>query len=260
MTTIAVTGKGGTGKTVLSALLIHFISQKTTSVLAVDADPDSNLPDALGVAELVENTLGDVREVFQVSRDEMGTTNKEQWLEGKVYAEVICECDNFDLLVMGRPEGEGCYCFANNLLRGVLRRLMRHYDYIIIDSEAGLEHFSRKTIENADYIIVVTDMSKKGLSTAKRIKELSEELDLGFKEIFLVGNRITNREAEEVIRRFAEQNNIKLLDFLPYDEKIAELDLKGEPIVNLPEDSAYYQKVKKIAEKIEELHVKSITS
>ncbi len=260
MTTIAVTGKGGTGKTVLSALLIHFISQKTTNVLAVDADPDSNLPDALGVAELVENTLGDVREVFQVSRDEMGTTNKEQWLEGKVYAEVICECDNFDLLVMGRPEGEGCYCFANNLLRGVLRRLMRHYDYIIIDSEAGLEHFSRKTIESADYIIVVTDMSKKGLSTAKRIKELSEELDLGFKEIFLVGNRITNKEAEEVIRSFAEQNNIKLLEFLPYDEKIAELDLKGEPIVNLPEDSAYYQKVKGIAEKIEELHVRSITS
>ncbi len=254
MTVVAVTGKGGTGKTILSSLLIHFISRKTTSVLAVDADPDSNLPDALGVSEMVEKTLGDIREVFQVSRDEMGSTNKEQWLEGKIYGEVIVEADRFDLLVMGRPEGEGCYCFANNLLRGVLRRLMRHYDYIIIDSEAGLEHFSRKTIDSADYIIVVTDMSKKGLATAKRIKEMSQELDLGFRDIFLVGNRIANREAEDVIRQFADEIGMKILEFLPYDEKIAELDLRGEPVVNLPEDSGYYQKVSKIADMIIQLH------
>ncbi len=252
---VAVTGKGGTGKTIISALLIHFISKRTNSILAVDADPDSNLPDALGVAELVEKTLGDVREIFQVSRDEMGTMNKEQWLEGRIYGEAICECDNYDLLVMGRPEGEGCYCYANSLLRGVLRRLMKHYDYIIIDSEAGLEHFSRKTIEGADYIIVVTDMSKKGLATAKRIKELSKELDLKFKDILLVGNKIANKEAEEVIRRFAEVNGFKLLELLPYDEKIAELDLKGEPIINLPEDSEYYRKMKNIADTIMKLHV-----
>ncbi len=252
---VAVTGKGGTGKTIISALLIHFISKRTNSILAVDADPDSNLPDALGVAELVEKTLGDVREIFQVSRDEMGTMNKEQWLEGRIYGEAICECDNYDLLVMGRPEGEGCYCYANSLLRGILRRLMKHYDYIIIDSEAGLEHFSRKTIEGADYIIVVTDMSKKGLATAKRIKELSKELDLKFKDILLVGNKIANKEAEEVIRRFAEVNGFKLLELLPYDEKIAELDLKGEPIINLPEDSEYYRKMKNIADTIMKLHV-----
>ncbi len=252
---VAVTGKGGTGKTIISALLIHFISKKTNSILAVDADPDSNLPDALGVAELVEKTLGDVREIFQVSRDEMGTMNKEQWLEGRIYGEAICECDNYDLLVMGRPEGEGCYCYANSLLRGVLRRLMKHYDYIIIDSEAGLEHFSRKTIEGADYIIVVTDMSKKGLATAKRIKELSKELDLKFKDILLIGNKIANKEAEEVIKRFAEENGFKLLELLPYDEKIAELDLKGEPIINLPEYSEYYKKMKNIADTIMKLHV-----
>ena len=253
---IAVTGKGGTGKTILAALLTHFISKKTNNVLAVDADPDSNLPDALGVAELVTKTLGEIREVFQESRDDMGTLNKEQWLEGKIYSEAICECDNFDLLVMGRPEGEGCYCFANNLLRGVLRKLMRHYDYIIIDSEAGLEHFSRKTIEGADYIIVVTDMSKKGLATAKRIKELSEELELNFKEIYLVGNRIASKEAEETIRKFAEDNGLKLLEILPYDEKIAELDLKGLPVTLLPEDSEYMRKVKKIADHFIELSVR----
>ncbi|RLI72821.1 ATP-binding protein [Archaeoglobales archaeon] len=248
MVVVAVTGKGGTGKTVVSALLIHFISKVTTRVLAVDADPDSNLPDALGVANEVKKTLGDIREVFQVSRDDMGAMNKEQWLEGKIYTEAICECDSYDLLVMGRPEGEGCYCFANSLLRGVLRKLMRHYDYIIIDSEAGLEHFSRKTIDTADYIFVITDMSKKGLATAKRIKKMSKELKLDFKGIYLIGNRIMSKEAEEIIKKFADEEGIPLIGFLPYDEKIAELDMKGLPITYLPENSEFARKVKEIAE------------
>ncbi|MEM2727192.1 MAG: AAA family ATPase [Archaeoglobaceae archaeon] len=245
MTTVAVTGKGGTGKTLVSALLIHFISKKSSKVLAVDADPDSNLADALGVE--VEKTLGEIREVFQVSRDEMGTMNKEQWLEGKIY-EAICECKGYDLLVMGRPEGEGCYCFANSLLRGVLRKLRKHYDYVIIDSEAGLEHFSRKTIDSADYILIVTDMSKKGLATAKRIKELSKELKLEFKDIMLLANRIANEDAEKRIREFADEEGIKLLEILPYDEKVVELDLKGAPIVELGEESEVYKKMNKVAE------------
>ncbi|MDI9642847.1 MAG: AAA family ATPase [Archaeoglobales archaeon] len=245
MTTVAVTGKGGTGKTLVSALLIHFISKKSSKVLAVDADPDSNLADALGVE--VEKTLGEIREVFQVSRDEMGTMNKEQWLEGKIY-EAICECKGYDLLVMGRPEGEGCYCFANSLLRGVLRKLRKHYDYVIIDSEAGLEHFSRKTIDSADYILIVTDMSKKGLATAKRIKELSKELKLEFKDILLLANRIANEDAEKRIREFADEEGIKLLEILPYDEKVVELDLKGAPIVELGEESEVYKKMNKVAE------------
>jgi len=244
---IAVTGKGGTGKTVISALLIHFLSRRY-NLLAVDADPDSNLPEALGVKP--RRTLGEVREVFQVSRDEMGTMNKEQWLEGKIYAEAITEADNFDLLVMGRPEGEGCYCFANSLLRGILRKLMRHYDVIVIDTEAGLEHFSRGTISGADYIVVVTDMSRKGLSTAKRIKELSSELNLNFKRIFLVGNRIMNGMGEEIIRKFSDEEGIELLDLLPYNEDILQLDIKGEPIVLIGENSDYAERVKKIATKL----------
>uniref|UniRef100_A0A7J2TH49 ATP-binding protein n=1 Tax=Archaeoglobus fulgidus TaxID=2234 RepID=A0A7J2TH49_ARCFL len=245
MTAIAVTGKGGTGKTLVSALLIHFISKKSKRVLAVDADPDSNLSDALGVE--VEKTLGDVREIFQTSRDEMGTMNKEQWLEGKIY-ETICECNGFDLLVMGRPEGEGCYCFANSLLRGILRKLTRHYEFIIIDSEAGLEHFSRKTIDSADYVIVVTDMSKKGLATASRIKELVKELKLNFKEIMLIANRISSEEAEKRIREFSEREKMRLLEILPYDEKVVELDLKGMPVVNLDESSEVYRRMRKVAE------------
>jgi CO dehydrogenase maturation factor len=241
---IAVTGKGGTGKTVISALLIHFLSEQGKKLLAVDADPDSNLPDALGVNP--RKTLGEIREVFQVSRDDMGTMNKEQWLEGKIYSEAITETDSYDLLVMGRPEGEGCYCFANNLLRGVLRKLMRHYDVIVIDTEAGLEHFSRGTISNADYIVVVTDMSKKGLATAKRIKELSQELKINFKKIYLVGNRIMGGTAVEIIKRFSDEEGIELLDLLPYDEKIVQLDMKGDP-VTLIDNSEYSEKIKKIA-------------
>ncbi len=247
MTVIAVAGKGGTGKTLVSALLVHFISEKNDRVLAVDADPDSNLPDALGVAEEIRKTLGDVRELFQVSRDDMGTMNKEQWLEGKIYGEVICECSRYDLLVMGRPEGEGCYCFANSLLRGVLRKLLRHYDYIVIDSEAGLEHFSRKTIDSADYIVVVTDMSKKGLSTARRIKELLGELKIDVKDVFLIANRITSDEAAEKIREFASEEGMKLLAILPNDERVAELDLKGEPVTKLGGGSEVYRRMQEVA-------------
>jgi len=242
---IAVTGKGGTGKTAIAALLIKFISRNTPNVLAIDADPDSNLPDALGVE--VTKTLGEIKELFQVSRESLGATDKEAWLEGKIF-EVIHEFDDYDLLVMGRPEGEGCYCFVNNLLRGILKRFMRHYDFVIVDCEAGLEHFSRKTIETADYIIVVTDTSRKGLKTAKRIKELAKELGLNFKEIFLIGNKIVGEEAKKIIKDFASKEGFVLLDLLPYDEKIVELDLKGEPIVNLPDDSEYARKVRFIAD------------
>ncbi|WP_290597609.1 MULTISPECIES: AAA family ATPase [unclassified Archaeoglobus] len=257
MTVIAVAGKGGTGKTLVSALLVNFISENTTSVLAVDADPDSNLPEALGVADEVRKTLGEIRELFQVSRDEMGTMNKEQWLEGKIYAEAICECPRYDLLVMGRPEGEGCYCFANSLLRGVLKRLMRHYEYIVIDTEAGLEHFSRKTIDSADYIIIVTDMSRKGLATARRIKELAKELKLNFREIYLVANRITSKEAENTIREFAYEEGIEILAVLPYDESVAEVDLRGEPVTAIDKDSEVYKKMKEVSNFILRLPVEA---
>jgi CO dehydrogenase maturation factor len=177
----------------------------------------------------------------------MGTMNKEQWLEGKIYAEAICECPRYDLLVMGRPEGEGCYCFANSLLRGVLKRLMRHYDYIVIDTEAGLEHFSRKTIDSADYIIIVTDMSRKGLATAKRIKELASELKLNFKKIFLIANRIASEDAERTIREFAKEEGLELLAVLPYDNSVAEVDLRGDPVSEIDKNSEVYRKMREVA-------------
>ena len=246
MAVIAVTGKGGTGKTIISALLVKYFASNR-KVLAVDADPDSNLPEAVGVNNF--RTLGEIREVFQQSRNEMGTISKEQWFEGKIYGEAVNECDDFDLIVMGKPEGEGCYCFVNNLLRGVMRKLLRNYDVVVIDCEAGLEQFSRKTIEKADYILIVTDTSKKSLSTAKRIKELAEELNLNFRKIFLVGNKI-NMNREEQIRKFAESEGIIFLGNLPYSELIAQLDFKGEPVTRVIEDNAFGLKIKEIFRKI----------
>ncbi len=244
MVVIAVSGKGGTGKTAISALLVKYMSERG-SVLAVDADPDANLPDALGVE--VEKTLGDVRESFQRSRESLGTMDKEAWLEGLVF-EVIYELDDYDLLVMGRPEGEGCYCFVNNLLRGILRKYIRHYDYVIVDCEAGLELFSRKTIESVDRLVVVTDMSRKGLKTAKKIMDLTRELGFNFDGIYLVGNRIIGEEAKRMIKEFARKVGFTLLELIPYDENVVRLDMLGMPIVEIPDNSPFAKRVRLIAE------------
>jgi len=226
ITVVAVTGKGGTGKTVFAAMLILKLCKKGT-LLAVDADPDSNLPEALGVEDEVEKTLGEVKELFQHTRDEI-RGDKEIWFEAKIF-EAINELDDFDLIVMGRPEGEGCYCYTNNLLRGILRKFMQHYDYVIVDCEAGLEHFSRKTIDRADCVVVVTDTSRKGLKTAERISSLMDELGLKAKR-GLVGNK-ADRRAEELMREFASDRGFEFLGALPYDEELAEYDMLGKSVV-----------------------------
>ncbi len=247
ITVIAVTGKGGTGKTVFAAMLILRLCRKGY-LLAVDADPDSNLPEALGVEEGVEKTLGEVKELFQHTRDEI-RGDKEIWFEAKIF-EAINELDEFDLIVMGRPEGEGCYCYTNNLLRGILRKFMQHYDYVVVDCEAGLEHFSRKTIDRADCVVVVTDTSRKGLKTAERISSLMCELNLKAKK-GLVGNKADER-AEEIMREFAEERGFKFLGALPYDEKLAEYDMLGKSVKDLlleQPDSKFVRAFEEVFEK-----------
>ena len=189
---IAVSGKGGTGKTLLSSLLIKALSETGKDILAIDADPDSNLPEALGVEVL--KTVGDVREELKMDTAK-GTypriMNKWDILDYKIMESVV-ETPEFDLLVMGRPEGSGCYCAVNNMLRKIIETLSANYDYIVIDTEAGLEHLSRRTTQNVDIMLVVTDKSKRGILTAQRIGELSNELDINFKKMFhLVVNRVT---------------------------------------------------------------------
>lgn len=244
---IAVSGKGGTGKTVVSSLLVKVLSEKDEyDILAIDADPDANFSDALGVS--AEKTIGSVREGIIKDRDQRSPT--QSWrskLEYDVLGATI-ETDKFDILVMGRPEGQGCYCPVNHVLREIIDKTAKNYDYVIIDTEAGLEHLSRRTTQDVDIMLVVTDPSKRGITTAQRIKELSENLLINFKGIYLVANR-TSPENEEKIREYAGEIGLEVLGFIPEDEKVSEFDFTGRPLMEL-KDSKALSSVEKIVERL----------
>jgi CO dehydrogenase maturation factor len=236
---IAVSGKGGVGKTLVSTLLIKWLTGKNAGrVLAVDADPDSNLADSLGVES--DKTLGDVREELMERKLPPGV-EKRKYLEGKVF-EITVETDRFDLLVMGRPEGPGCYCALNHILRQIIDSTTEAYEYTVVDAEAGLEHLSRRTTENVDVMLVVTDPSRKGFRTAHRIRELARELDIKFEEMFLILNRV-KKEDEKIIKEGAGSTGLKLISEIPEDPMVGGYDLKGIPLIDLPEDSKAYKAV-----------------
>ena len=246
---IAVSGKGGTGKTLVSSLLIKSLTGSNKDILAIDADPDSNLPEALGIE--AERTVGDVRE--ELKKDTAAGNipqgaNKWDILDYKIMESVI-ETPDFDLLVMGRPEGSGCYCAVNNILRKIIETISSNYDIIIIDTEAGLEHLSRRTTQNVDIMLVVTDPSKRGILTAKRIEELSDELDISFKKIFLILNRVKPENEEELINKVNEIG-LEIAGIIYEDETVADYDMEGTPLINLPDDSGAVTAAQKIMENL----------
>ncbi|WP_135606822.1 AAA family ATPase [Methanococcoides sp. NM1] len=244
---IAITGKGGTGKTAITSLLIRHLTRTDKLVLAIDADPDTNLPETLG-CETVK-TVGDMKQFMLDERDNFPPDiNKESIFESKIY-EILEEMSNYDLIVMGRPEGSGCYCYVNNLLRGIMDKVVKNYDVVILDTEAGLEHFSRKIIRDVDDLIVVTDGSRRGLRTAERIRELTEELETNIRNIYVVANKVTDANKEE-IEKTAKDLDLELIGTVPMDSMIAERDLKGLPLFDLPDESVAVQEVGKIAEKL----------
>ncbi len=233
---IAVSGKGGTGKTLVSSLLIKSLSGTKKNILAIDADPDSNLPEALGVE--VHKTVGDVREELKedTAKGRIPTgMNKWDILDYRVMESII-ETPNFDLLVMGRPEGSGCYCAVNNMLRRIIENLSSNYDVIIIDTEAGLEHLSRRTTQNVDVMLVVTDKSKRGILTAQRIGQLAEELDINFQKLFLVLNRVNAENKNEVLSKVKE-TGLELVGVIYEDDQVTDFDIEGRPLVELPSES-----------------------
>lgn len=233
---IAVSGKGGTGKTLVSSLLIKALSGTKKNILAIDADPDSNLPEALGVE--VHKTVGDVREELKedTAKGRIPTgMNKWDILDYRVMESII-ETPNFDLLVMGRPEGSGCYCAVNNMLRRIIENLSSNYDVIIIDTEAGLEHLSRRTTQNVDVMLVVTDKSKRGILTAQRIGQLAEELDINFQKLFLVLNRVNAENKNEVLSKVKE-TGLELVGVIYEDDQVTDFDIEGRPLVELPSES-----------------------
>ncbi|HIH36846.1 MAG TPA: AAA family ATPase [Methanocellales archaeon] len=245
---IAVSGKGGVGKTILASLLIRkLVTTGHRSILAIDADPDSNLPDTLGVS--VERSLGDIREELIAKQSELPPDySKMAWLDAKVL-EIMAEMPSFDVIVMGKPEGPGCYCAVNHMLRSIIDSLPRRYDYTVIDAEAGLEHLSRRTTQGVDDMIVVTDMSIHGFKTAERIKNLSKELGIDFKHLYLVVNRV-DPSHEKSISEKAKSTGLEFAGVIPEEKDITEYNLVGKSLLDLPESSPAVKAVGEIAKKI----------
>jgi CO dehydrogenase maturation factor len=233
----------------LSALLVKVFSEESQDLLAIDADPDSNLPDALGVK--LEKTIGDVREEILEARNRSPGKTLHDVLEYHVLG-TIGETDNFDLLAMGRPEGAGCYCAVNHVLREVIDKWAKGYQIVVIDTEAGLEHLSRRTTQDVDTMIVVTDTSKRGVETAKRIKVLASELNIEFNKFLVVINRADEGMVER-IRNELEAAGLEVLGSIPEDRNILEFDREGRPLIELPMDSPALREVLKIKEKLRAL-------
>jgi CO dehydrogenase maturation factor len=247
--TFAFAGKGGTGKTTLAGLLVRFLLEHNlTPILAVDADSNANFNEVLGVK--VDETLGQAREMLK--KEAPAGMTKDMFMEMKVQQALI-ETNLFDLIVMGRPEGPGCYCAANNLLSNCLDRLMGNYPYLVIDNEAGMEHFSRLTTKNIDLLFVVSDPSRRGMLSARRICELIDELGISVGRKFLM----INRYREGLTRLFSQQIkglSAECVATIPEDELIYNYDLEGKPTIDLPPESVALQAANKVfARLIEQL-------
>lgn len=242
--TIAVSGKGGTGKTTLAGMILRFLlDQRKGPILAVDADSNANLHEVLGVE--VRSTIGEARELMK--KDVPTGMTKDIWFEYKVQESLI-ESKGFDLIVMGRPEGPGCYCAANTLARKCIELLTGNYRYIVIDNEAGMEHFSRLTTRDVDLLFVVSDPTRRGILTAARIRDLIHELDLRILRDVLVINRVQGEPAPDLSAE-AKKQNLELAGTIPVDELVYQYDLEGRPTFHLPAESKSVQAARRIFEK-----------
>lgn len=230
---IALAGKGGTGKTTMAGLLVKYLLRKgKTPVLAVDADSNSNFNEVLGVA--VPDTLGNAREEMKKGNVPSGMT-KDVFISMKL-EEAVAESDGFDLIVMGRPEGAGCYCAANSLLTAFLEKMVNNYPYIVMDNEAGMEHISRLTTKNVDVLLLVSDPSRRSLQAALRIDELARELNIGVGRSGLLINQVKEPPSEEVLRMIADAG-VELVGTVPEDRTVYDYDLNGRPTIQMPEQT-----------------------
>jgi CO dehydrogenase maturation factor len=243
---IALAGKGGTGKTTLAGLLIKYlIARGKTPVLAVDADSNSNLNEVLGVS--VECTLGTAREDMKKGNVPSGMT-KDVFMSMRLEQAVV-ESKCYDLVVMGRPEGAGCYCAANSLLTGFLEKLVDNYPYIVMDNEAGMEHISRLTTKNVDVLLLVSDPSRRGLQAALRIDELARELNIGVGKSYLVINQAKAAPSAAVLKWVADAG-VELAGTVPADETVYDFDSQGRPTIQMPETSPSVQAAFSIFDRI----------
>lgn len=248
--TIALAGKGGTGKTTLGALLIESLLEHVRGpILAIDADPAANLNMALGMP--LPETIGQIREQMSETAQagQLGVSiSRHEYLNHEVMM-ALEEGDKIDLLAMGRPEGQGCYCAVNHLLRQIMDDMGKSYPYIIIDNEAGMEHISRRTTRDVDMLLVVTDPSARGLRAAADIVRMAGELEVNVEQIKLIVNRVLG-ELPDPLKEIIEREGLEVAAIIPADERINHLDAFGEPLVELNGDSPAFKAVQSLASDI----------
>lgn len=255
--TVALAGKGGTGKSTISAFLVRYLVEETDgSILAIDADPASNLPLVLGMK--ADETVGDIREgmLRQVKTSGAlagsmpGGLSKQEYLDYEIQM-ALTEGDRVDLLVMGRPEGQGCYCAANQMLRVIVDRLEKQYDFVVIDNEAGMEHLSRRTTRDVDVLLLVTDPTQRGLITAQQMAEMVPGLEIGVDHVYLAVNRLRPvnglLELPPPLAQAVERTGLDLIGLVPEDPGLAEFEFAGRPLVEVPAHSPSFQAVREIA-------------
>ncbi len=249
---VAFSGKGGVGKTTSLALFLKYIieTKNKLDILVIDSDPDANIADVIGEEVQFCDTIGgkmkDLKDKIQKRQLPLDVP-KNQIIEGDVY-DCLIEMDDFDLLEMGRQEGEGCYCYINSVLKNVVDTLAKNYDITLLDSPAGLEHFARKTGRNVTDLVIVTDPSKMGIHTLKRILEITSEVDLKFEIIWVLGNRFPANLRKILIDEIEKinQQNVKLLGFISNNDEISAINLTGGNLLDLPKDNSSYQEAKEI--------------
>jgi CO dehydrogenase maturation factor len=258
-TTIALAGKGGTGKTTVAAMVIKYLAQtQPGAILAIDADPSSNLNMVLGLD--LEWTVGDIREnmLEEIQKSLLqrgaamgalqGGMSKADYLDFEVRAS-LSESERFDLIAMGRPEGPGCYCAVNHNLREVVDAISRSYRWVVIDNEAGMEHLSRRTTRDVQHLLIVSDPTLRGIVAAERIAAMIPGLDINVEHVYLILNRLSGGIPPPLQARI-DALGVPLLGVIPSDDMLMEFEFSGRPLVELGDESPVYRSVAGMMEQI----------
>jgi CO dehydrogenase maturation factor len=258
-TTIALAGKGGVGKTTVAAMVFKFLTQERSgAILAIDADPSSNLNMVLGLG--LDWTVGDIREgMLDQVKSTLGQggaamgglaggMSKREYLDYEIRS-AVAEGDRFDLIAMGRPEGPGCYCAVNHSLREVIDAIGAGYRWVVVDNEAGMEHLSRRTTREVDHLLVVSDPTRRGLVAAGRIAAIRHTLDIGIKNTHLILNRLVDG-IPSALQEHIDALDFPLLGSVPDDRQLSEFEIGGRPLIDLADDSPVYRAIAGMMEQI----------